>query len=226
MYAPYFERESAAKAECGVGAMNLESDEPAMNCNWFAVWTRSRQEKVAASMLETLGVPHFLPLKSEIRQWSDRKQTVHVPLFSGYLFVKMNPTRDSRLQVLKAPGIAGFVGNSSGPLPIPDRQIEDIRTVLAQRVECSVLPLLTEGDCVRVATGPLAGVEGLLLRGNSTSRLLISIEMLHKTLAVSVSRDDVEPIESTLSLTKQSESCLNQARPNLTRSDPCLCMAP
>jgi|HubBroStandDraft_5_1064220.scaffolds.fasta_scaffold510945_1 transcriptional antiterminator RfaH len=159
---------------------------------WFAVWTRSRQEKVAAAMLGTLGVQHFLPLKSEIRQWSDRKQTVHVPLFSGYLFVRMNPTKDSRLQVLKTPGIAGFVGNNTGPLPIPNQQIEDIRTVLEQRVECTVLPLLEEGDRVRVVRGPLAGVEGRLLQSNSTTRLLISIEMIHKTLAVRVLRQDVE----------------------------------
>jgi transcriptional antiterminator RfaH len=170
--------------------INFEIDPS--DSQWFAVWTRSRQEKVAAAMLTTVGVEHFLPLKSEIRQWSDRKQTVSVPLFSSYLFVRMNPTRDSRLQVLKAPGIAGFVGNSTGPLPIPDQQIEDIRTVLTKRVEFIVLPLLEEGDRVRVVRGPLAGVEGRLVRGNSTSRLLISIELIHRTLAVSVLRDDVE----------------------------------
>jgi len=163
---------------------------------WFAVWTRSRQEKVAAGMLQTLGVEHYLPLKSELRQWRDRKQTVHLPLFSGYLFVRMDPTKDSRLQVLKTPGIAGFVGNNTGPSPIPDQQIEDIRTVLTKHVECSVLPFLEEGACVRVVRGPLAGVEGRLLQGNSSSRLLISIEMIHKSLAVSVSRQDVEPLDS------------------------------
>jgi transcription antitermination factor NusG len=162
---------------------------------WFAIWTRSRQEKVAAKMLATVGVQHFLPLKSEIRQWSDRKQTVSVPLFSGYLFVRMNPSKDSRLQVLKAPGIAGFVGSSTGPLPIPDQQIEDIRTVITKRVECAALPLLAEGERVRVVRGPLAGMEGRLAQGNSTSRLLISIEMIHKTLAVRVAREDVIPIE-------------------------------
>jgi transcription antitermination factor NusG len=175
--------------------MNDSFKTEASDARWFAVWTRSRQEKTAAAMLGTLGVDHFLPLKSELRQWSDRKQTVHVPLFSGYLFVRMDPSKDSRLQVLKAPGIAGFVGNNSGPLPIPDQQIEDIRTVLARNVECSVLPLLEEGDRVRVVRGPLAGVEGRLLQGNSTSRLLISIEMIHKSLAVSISRHDVELIE-------------------------------
>jgi len=171
----------------------LETD--ASDSRWFAVWTRSRQEKTAAAMLETLGVQHFLPLKSELRQWSDRRQTVHVPLFGGYLFVRMDPNKDSRLHVLKTPGIAGFVGNNSGPLPIPDQQIEDIRTVLARRVECAVLPFLEEGDRVRVVRGPLAGLEGRLLQSNAPSRLLIAIEMIQKSLAVSISLHDVELIE-------------------------------
>jgi len=171
-----------------------EADDCAFGARWFAVWTRSRQEKVAASMLETLGVPHFLPLRSEIRQWSDRKQTVTVPLFSGYLFVKVNLLKDNRLRVLKAPGVVGFVGNNTGPLPIPDRQIGDIRAVLNNEVEYTVYPFLEEGDRVRVVRGVLTGVEGRLVRTNSASRLVISIEMIHKSLAVSVSRQDVEPV--------------------------------
>jgi transcription antitermination factor NusG len=134
-------------------------------------------------------------MRAEIRQWSDRKQTIAVPLFTGYLFVRINPSKDSRLEVLKTPGIAGFVGNQTGPLPIPDQQIEDISKVLQQRAECLVLPLLHEGDPVRVTRGPLAGVEGRLVRNNSSTRLSISIEMIHKSLLVSVSREDVESLE-------------------------------
>jgi transcription antitermination factor NusG len=163
---------------------------------WFAVWTRSRQEKSAATMLTALGVPHFLPLKSEVHQWSDRKQTVTVPLFTGYLFVRTDLARDSRLRVLNTSGVAGFVGNQSGPLPIPDHQIESIRTILEARVECTVTPLLNEGDRVRVLRGPLSGVEGKLVRSNSSSRLSISIETIHKSLLVNVSRNDVELLEN------------------------------
>jgi transcription antitermination factor NusG len=176
-------------------AIDYEIGNSPTDSQWFAVWTRSRQEKSSAAMLEALGVPHFLPLKSEVRQWSDRKQTIAVPLFTGYLFVRINPARDGRLQVLKTPGIAGFVANQTGPLPIPDQQIEDIRRVLEKRVECIVLPLLNEGDRVRVIRGPLAGVEGRLVRSNTSTRLSISIDMIHKSLLVSVSRNDVELLE-------------------------------
>jgi len=164
---------------------------------WYAVWTRSRQEKIVAATLETHGVEHYLPLMAEVRNWSDRKQTVNVPLFSGYLFVRVSPYGESRLQVLKSPGVVGFVGNQSGPLAIPDQQIEDIRIVLAAKSKCSVMPLLNEGDRVRVMRGPLLGIEGRLAPGNSPSRLVISIEMIRQSLAVSVSRSDVELIDSS-----------------------------
>lgn len=175
--------------------MDLEIGNYSSGSRWFAAWTRSRQEKSAAAMLSTLGVTHFLPLISQIHQWSDRKQNVTVPLFSGYLFVRMNLAKGSRLEVLNASGIAGLVGNQMGPLPIPDHQIESIRIVLETQTQCTVLPLLNEGDHVRVLRGPLAGVEGCLVRNNSSSRLSISIEMIHKSLMINVSRDDVELVE-------------------------------
>lgn len=161
---------------------------------WYAVWTRSRQEKAAAGMLARLSVRHYLPLKSELRQWSDRRQVVEVPLFSGYLFVCMNPLKDSRLEVLKVPGIVGFVGNQTGPLPIPNKEIEDIQAVLASGANCSVQSSFKEGDRVRVVRGALAGVEGTLVRANSESRLIISIDMIRQSLAVSISPGDVERV--------------------------------
>ena len=163
---------------------------------WYALWIRSRQEKVAAAALGTLGIQHYLPLKPELRQWSDRKQMVDMPLFSGYLFVHISLLNSSKVQVLKIPGIVSFVGSQTGPLPIPDQQIEDIRTVLTARLECSVRPLFEEGARVRVVRGALSGVAGTLLHTNSTSRLLISIEMIRQSLSVNVSREDVELIST------------------------------
>ncbi len=162
---------------------------------WFAVWTRSRQEKSAASLLETMDVPHFLPLKSEQRQWSDRRQEVTVPLFRGYFFVRINPLEESRVKVLKTPGVVGLVGNSTGPLPIPDEQVDQIRTVLTSGVEYWTGPFLEEGDRVRVKRGALAGLEGTLLRANSQSRLSVSVDLIQHSVAVSISRDDVERVD-------------------------------
>lgn len=177
-----------------------DCSEAGANARWFAIRTRSRQEKAAARMLNSLGVAHYLPLRSEARQWSDRRQTVVVPLFSGYLFVHMEPLADDRLRVLKVPGVAGFVSNSQGPMPIPDQQLEAVRAVVERGAGCTVHSFLETdrlkaGNKVRVVRGPLAGVEGHLMRFNSASRLVVSIELIHRSLAVSVASEDVEPLE-------------------------------
>ncbi len=162
-----------------------------LEAKWFALWTRSRQEKMAAKTLDLLGVTHFLPLKAEARQWSDRKQMVSTPLFSGYVFVHMDLQRENRLDVLKIPGVVGFVGNQAGPLAIPEHEIEGVRAVLTSGAECEVLPLLKEGDRVRVVRGALTGLEGLLVSIQSSSRLVISVDMIQQSLAVAVSPHDV-----------------------------------
>jgi transcription termination/antitermination protein NusG len=131
---------------------------------------------------------------SEVRQWSDRKQTLSLPLFGGYIFVRIDPLSSRKLAVLKTPGVVRFIGNTHGPVAIPGQQIEDIRTVLALGIHCEAHPFLKEGDRVRVVRGALVGVEGTLLRTNSESRLLVSIEMIQRSVAVNVSRQDVEPV--------------------------------
>jgi transcription antitermination factor NusG len=165
--------------------------------HWYAIWTRSRQEKLASTMLRNLGIQHYLPLKVELRQWSDRKQMVEMPVFGGYLFVRINPSlKNSQLQVLQSPGVVAFVGNQNGPFQIPNQEIDNIRTVLAARVAYTQCPTLNKGDCVRVVRGPLAGVEGTLVTANSTSHLLVSIEMIRQSLSVNVLRDDVELVST------------------------------
>lgn len=176
--------------------MSHTSENLSHNRRWYAVTARSRHEKVAAGMLEAQGIAHFLPLTTELRQWSDRKQLVNLPLFPGYLFVHMDLQRESTLPVLKAPGITGLVRNQTGPLPIPEHQIEDIRKVLAEGADCSPHPFLQEGDRVRVLHGALKGLEGNLVRINSEAKLVISIDMIQRSIAVTISRDSVELVDA------------------------------
>lgn len=176
--------------------MNKQIQLSDSEAHWFAVRIRARQEMSTEANLQTIGVQHYLPVKEEVRQWSDRKRQVKVPLFSGYTFVRIQPTSGYWLQVLKLPGVLGFVGNATGPLAIPDQQIEDIRTLLAERFECDVLSNCPEGTRVRVRSGALAGLEGTLVRYNSMLRLVVSIETIDKSLAIVVSREDVELLPS------------------------------
>src|ERR1700737_3775378 len=111
-------------------------------------------------MLTRLDIPAFLPLITETHLWSDRKKTVAVPLFTGYLFVRIPGSDEVSLRVLKTPGVVRFVGNQHGPLAIPDKEIEDVRSVLSEKVVCSPYPFLKTGDRVRIVDGAMKGLEG------------------------------------------------------------------
>lgn len=161
--------------------------------SWYAVLTRSRQEKAASSMLDAVGVPNFLPLVSETRQWSDRKQVVSVPLFPGYLFVRILLS-DLQLSVLRVPGVVTFIGNRKGPQAIPDAEIDGIKTVLSCRVKCTPCSIPKLGDRVRVVRGLLAGVEGTLVRSGQDTNLVISVAMIQQSIAIHVDSSDVEPM--------------------------------
>lgn len=163
---------------------------------WYAVSTRSRQEKTAASTLESLSIPNFLPLTTEKRQWSDRQQKVSVPLFPGYVFVRISMLHEMRLRVLKVPGIVTFIGNRSGPQQIPDAEIDGVRTVLSHRIECTPCPIPRVGDRVRVFRGLLRGIEGTLVRSGSDSNLVISVETIQRSLSIHVDGSDVEPVSN------------------------------
>ena len=171
---------------------------------WYAVSTRSRQEKIAASMLENLDVAYFLPLIEEERQWSDRKQKVTLPLFPGYMFVQIARSTEFQLRVLKVPGIVDFVGNRTGPLPIPESEIENVRAVVSHGASCSSHSFFEVGDWVRVVRGALAGVEGTLIRRGEQSKLVISVEMIQQAISVSVSISDVELVYRASGLETQS----------------------
>jgi transcription antitermination factor NusG len=161
---------------------------------WYAVFTRSRQEKVAATMLDYYQVANFLPLLNQERRWSDRKQMVSVPLFPGYLFVRIERSSELLLRVLKVPGIVDFVRNGDGPMAIPAEEIEGVRAALVHGNGCAPHPFLKAGNRVRVVRGSLEGIEGTIIRGGSQSKLVISVEMIQRSVAVSVSEADVEPI--------------------------------
>lgn len=176
----------------GDSAASSQATSTVQNVNWYAVWTRSRHEKVVSSRLSALRVSHYLPLSSEVRQWSDRRQVTNVPLFPGYLFIQIDPLSKATPIVLTTPGVIGILGNARGPLPIPCTEIESVRWLLEYGVPCSSQPLLSRGDQVRVVRGPLTGIVGSLIRVGSKFQLIISIELIGRSVAVTVAESDVE----------------------------------
>jgi transcription antitermination factor NusG len=164
------------------------------NRNWYAVQTRARHEKIVEQRLLERGMTTFLPLVTEVHRWSDRKKTVQVPLFNCYMFAKLTPTNVDRLQVLRVDGVLGLVGARCEGTPIPEDQIEAVRTLVEERTPWSPHPFLKIGQRVRVRGGALDGLEGILVSRNGGRALVISVDAIQRSLAVSVEGYDVEAV--------------------------------
>jgi len=163
--------------------------------HWYAIRTRSRHEKVAARDLEAQGVSVFLPSVSSVRQWSDRRTKVELPLFPGYAFVRLGYLSADRVRVLRATGVVSFVGQNPAGTWIPDEQIESIRTILLRGVPVKDHPFLNVGQRVRVKSGSLIGVEGILVGVKGSHTLVISVQPIQRSLCISLDDYDVEKVE-------------------------------
>jgi len=161
---------------------------------WYAVQTRARHEKVVAHRLQEQGVATYLPVVTEVHRWSDRKKTVELPLFSCYLFARLMPTNEDRLRVLTLDGVLHLVGGGRQGTPIPDEQISAVRALVEGQLPVSAYPFLKIGQRVRIRSGALNGVEGILVGRNGDRTLVVSIDAIQRSLAVRIEGYDVEPI--------------------------------
>jgi transcription antitermination factor NusG len=151
---------------------------------WYAAYTNAHHEKRVAELLARRSVEHFLPLYETVRRWKDRRVRLQLPLFPGYVFVRL-ALRD-RLQVLQVPGVANLVGFSGTPTALPPEEIDTLRNSLRNGVRAEPHPYLAVGRRVRVKAGPLAGMEGILVRKKNQDRLVISLDLILRSVAVEV----------------------------------------
>jgi len=161
---------------------------------WYAAYTCANHEKRVSEQLGVREVEHFLPLYCSVRRWKDRRVTLELPLFPGYVFVRM-ALRD-RLRVVQIPGVARLVGFDGTPAALPDKDIEALRTSQADGVRAEPHPFLTVGGKVRVKAGPLAGLQGILMKRKKRVRLVMSVELIQRAMAVEIDEADVEPLTS------------------------------
>jgi transcription antitermination factor NusG len=161
---------------------------------WYALHTRARHERVVEHRLREQGMETFLPMVRETHRWSDRKKTVDVPLFSCYVFVRCVLNSDDRTRVYRVGSVHGFVGTRGAGMPIPDEQIESVRTALSQPTPCRSHPFLKVGQRVRVCGGAMDGVEGVFLSENGDQSLVISVDVIQRSLAIRIDGYDVKPI--------------------------------
>ena len=166
----------------------------ASRARWFAVQTRPRFEKKAARELEEKGVEAFLPCHASLRQWSDRRCTVHTPLFPGYVFVNTPHELDARVAVLRTSGVMCFVGIRGVATPIPEEEIIAIKTLEREKVPFEPYPFLEIGERVRICGGSLDGIKGILTGIRGDQSLVISVDLIQKSIALRVSGYRVEAI--------------------------------
>jgi transcription antitermination factor NusG len=151
---------------------------------WFALQVRIRQEASVGDQLNGLGYERFLPMYKVRKRWSDRIKEVESPLFPGYLFCRFNP--HDRLPILKTPGVIQIIGFKDGPTAVDESEIRSIQTLVAAGVPHEPWPFLAAGDRVRIESGPLVGLEGILTEVKRGHRLVLSVTLLQRSVAVEI----------------------------------------
>lgn len=158
---------------------------------WYAAYTAAHHEKRIAEQLALRSFEQFLPVYSSVRRWKDRRVTLQFPLFPGYVFVRL-ALRD-RLRVLQVRGVVCFVQFGGVPAPLPEHEIETLQRGLASGVHAEPHPYVTVGRRVRVMQGPLAGLEGIVQRARGGTRVVVSLELIQRSVAVEINASDLEP---------------------------------
>jgi transcription antitermination factor NusG len=175
---------------------------------WHALYTRHQHEKVIAQALAGKGFEVFLPQYRAIRKWKDRKKELSLPLFPNYVFI--HGGLDRMLQILTTPGVHSLVSWGGRPAEIPFKDIEAIRRIVESTIPVEPHPFLKCGDLVRIKSGPLEGIEGILVRKTRGFRLILSVEMLSRSAAVEV---DVTTVERQVVVRSPGVAKPRSARP-------------
>ena len=160
--------------------------------SWFAVQVRPRHEKAVASIIRSKGYEEFLPLYLDSHRWSDRIKQIGFPLFEGYVFCSLDPFY--RLRILTIPGVIQFVGAGKIPIAVDAGEIDALRVACNSGLSTMPWPFLELGSRVRIDGGPLEDLEGILVQFRGSHRLVISIGLLQRSVAVEVERDWVTPV--------------------------------
>ena len=157
---------------------------------WYAAYTSANHEKRVAEQLSLRRVEHFLPLYQSVRAWKDRRVLLQRPLFPGYVFVRL--ALHDRLQVLQVAGVAKLVGFSGTPAALPQEEIDALRTSLLNGIRAEPHPYLTVGQKVKVKSGLFSGMTGILVKKKNRVRFVVSVEMIHRSIAIELDEMDLE----------------------------------
>jgi transcription antitermination factor NusG len=161
---------------------------------WFALAVKSLHERTVADCLALKRYDAYLPVTRSARRWSDRMKTLEHPVFPGYVFCRLDYNR--RVEVLRTPGVRSIVSFSGEAAPISDFEIERVRRMLAAGCPVEPWPFLCSGQQVRVRSGPFSGIEGILVEARDACRVVVSLELLQRSVAVQIDRAAIAPLSN------------------------------
>jgi transcription antitermination factor NusG len=161
---------------------------------WYAIRTRGRSEITVDAQLHAYGLETFLPLYGEVRRWSDRRKAIRLPLFQGYTFLRAMASAEIRSLVLRSAGVINFVNAMGNPVAISDREIEGIRLLAERGISFTPCAFVSIGTKVRVRGGALDGLVGILVGRNSDCSLVISVDLIQRSVALRVQGYEVCPV--------------------------------
>jgi transcription antitermination factor NusG len=160
--------------------------------SWYAIHAQAKFERIATTVLRDKGFEVFLPVYWAKRHWTDRVKIVDVPLFPGYLFCRFDTAE--LLPILTTPGVLRIVGIGKSPVAVSDHEIAAVQAVVDSGLMAMPWPNLITGSPVLIEQGPLAGVEGIVLEVNKKYRLIVSVPLLQRAVAVEIDREWIRPL--------------------------------
>jgi transcription antitermination factor NusG len=180
---------NTATTQTDVSSILAETPLAMQQPQWYAVYTRANHEKRVATELQARAVEHFLPLYHSVRRWKDRRVGLDLPLFPGYVFVRF-ALRD-RPRVVQVPSVVRLVGFGGLPVALPETEMEIVRAGLSRSHRAEPHPFLTVGRRVKIVDGPFAGLQGILKQKKSGLRVVVSLELIQRSVAVDVDAADI-----------------------------------
>jgi len=183
----------------------IEAPEVCGTLQWYAAYTRARHEKRVAEQMQRRSVECFLPLYETVHHWKNGRHQVQLPLFPSYIFARIS--LGDRLRLLQIPGLVRLVGFGARPTPIPDQDVDNVRKALGSGLLVQPHPYLIAGTRVEVRSGPLMGLTGVVLRRHGEWRVVLSVDLLRRSIVVDLDGADVVSIAGRTTLRSQGITC-------------------
>jgi transcription antitermination factor NusG len=161
---------------------------------WYALQTFPRHEKIVRTQLQADGLEVFIPTFRKESKWSDRSKTIELPIFPGYAFLRSGDIRSERAYIFRSRSVVRILSGSHGPAEIPEPEMLNVQRIARAGASISPVPYLNVGQRVRIRNGALQGLEGVLLRVGREDCLVISVDLIQRSISIRIQGYEIEAV--------------------------------